>query len=100
VPIMMRVEGAHHCPVVLCDCCGGRIEDAEEGLYLWQWFEDGGDAELYFAHKRCSRRFEREVGGDEHWLTTEMSCLPLYLGRGLRVKWRRAKGMADLMARV
>jgi hypothetical protein len=80
------------CPTVFCDHCGRRIRDARDGNYQWR----PGDGTPYFTHKGCCRAFEAARGG--HWCAADLQCLPIYLGNGLKLKWRQARRAAALLA--
>jgi hypothetical protein len=80
-------------PAVVCDHCGEPIRDACEGNCQWR---AGGDGTPYFTHKSCCRAFEAARGG--HWCAMELQCFPVYLGNGLKVKWRAARRAAALLA--
>jgi hypothetical protein len=83
------------CPTVFCDHCGRRIRDARDGNYQWRpW----GGGELFYTHKSCCHAFEQVRGGDG--CAMELECLPVYLGNGLKVKWRAARRAAALLASI
>jgi hypothetical protein len=79
-------------PAGICDLCGAEISDARDGNYQWQVDGQGGwrDGEIYFTHKRCCEAFEERHGGCSVCYAMEVDCLPICLGRNLRLKWREA----------
>lgn len=99
--IVMRIEYVEdeqfHVPVVICDHCGKRIEEARKGNVEWRVDRQGKIAEggaLSFTHKACCHDFENEHGGRSKWYSTELSVFPLYLGNGLGLDWGKARETA------
>jgi len=86
------------CPVVFCDFCGKRIEDATEGTYEYRR-EDASSpegAEVKFVHKDCSRQFEAAHGKSIAWYWDELQAFPVFLGNNLALDWKHARERAEL----
>jgi len=99
---MIRIEHSdgRAGPVLFCDHCGGRIDDAE--LAWYEWLEAPSNrviGEVYFLHKRCVDPFEREhpSGENEIWANMELEYFPIYLGYNLNLNWEQAheRAMSD-----
>ena len=79
-----------YCPVVTCDWCGHRIEEATDGIVLWEWVTDVPSARLLtgailFVHAACQRPFERGHDGPDRWGADELRYFPLYLAHNLKL---------------
>ena len=101
---MLRIvrENGQYCPVVVCDWCGQRIEEARQGNYEWEVDEHGLPAtgEIFFTHKQCCLAFEEAHGGRSHWFASELSVLPVYLSRNLKVDREEAERRAELLSSI
>ena len=58
--------GKRHCPAGVCDQCGERITDAEDGNALWVMTGKRKSDfvlhdELFLTHKKCNRAFEKRL---------------------------------------
>jgi hypothetical protein len=97
MPLLIEIRGALHCPVILCDQCGHKIEDAKEGNYQWDMNQD--EAPLYFTHKECCHEFESDRPGI-FWGAIDLQALPFYLLQNLEVSYHKAKQVAERMALI
>lgn len=101
--VTIRMEKGINKPVIICDHCGQRIDDAREGIYQWQVDDRGrpvGEGVMRFTHNDCCRSFETAHGGRRAWCWGPLSCLPVFLLRNLRLDWEKAKENAELMSCV
>ena len=79
-----------YCPVITCDECGDRIEDATAGSVLWEWAPEAGAARLLtgailFVHTACRRSFEQAHGGPQRWGADALRSFPFYLAHNLKL---------------
>jgi hypothetical protein len=100
MPLQIHYHEGQFCPVVVCDHCGEVISNAREGNYQWQasLSSEVPPAPIYFTHKHCCRAFEAARGGRALWMSIELQCLPIYLERNLKLDWKKANGLVDLIA--
>jgi len=88
------------CPVVFCDFCGRRIENAKEGNYEYRG-EDAlrlKGAEVKFVHKDCCREFETAHGERVIWYWDELQAFLVFLGNNLSLDWEHAREQAERAA--
>ncbi len=85
-------------PVIVCDYCGERIENAKEANY--EWDDDGlrpGEITVAFLlHKKCARQHQVEFG--KHLDSMEMNVMLPYLAHNLMVDWDDAQRHAEFMS--
>ena len=77
-------------PIVCCDHCGERIQDAKNGNFMWMIGPNISlpeDGKLYFTHKRCCGPFERSFDMPEGCMLAsgELSWFPIYLERNINL---------------
>ncbi len=102
MPVQIVLENNLSCPKVFCDFCWLEIKDAKDGNYEWLMDDQGRivDGKLFFTHKHCCYPFETVNGGRAHWACMELSILPVYLEKNMKIqhtestKW--AKRLAEL----
>ncbi len=66
MPIKIIEVGKRHCPAGVCDQCGERITDAEDGNVLWVMTGKPKSKlilndELFLTHKKCNRVLEKRL---------------------------------------
>jgi hypothetical protein len=85
--IKIRITGRVAKPVAICDQCHQLIEDAHQGLYLWDLEECEGDMmPLYTVHKgNCERQFDQ--GRQMAW--EALDSLPVFLGMNMNMDWKK-----------
>jgi hypothetical protein len=89
MPIKIQIMGTAAGPVAICDQCGKRIENASEGLYLWNLEErEDNTMPLYVVHKGlCERLFD--PGRQMAWETLQV--LPTFLGNNMNLDRKKAE---------
>jgi hypothetical protein len=95
MPIKVQIMGEVAGPVVICDHCGKRIEDAKQGQYLWdvEKRDENGAMPIYFVHKGCDRLFD-----PTHSLAwDELDTLPILLGNNTQLNWKQAREHIKLL---
>jgi hypothetical protein len=100
MPLIMQDRDGHACPVVVCDHCGERIEDARDGNYQWRMGLRDTDwgSRVFFTHKRCCHAFEQAHPEEGFtWGAIELECFPVYLGNNLRLDWEAARRTAAML---
>lgn len=78
MPIVIEIQGNLYCPVVVCDQCTRKINNAIDGNY-----EHGESGPVYFTHKKCSDNFRQknpEVDG-----AFELDSFPKFLAANLNI---------------
>lgn len=97
MPIRMIERNHRSAPVIFCDHCDQRIEQATDGNYEWRGHHGAGDGgAVYFTHKRCSDAFRKanpEPRDRWSWMSMELQVFPLYLANNLAIE---AEAAADL----
>jgi hypothetical protein len=96
MPIKMMQTESGAGPIVVCDQCGKRIDDASEASYIWNEssYEPGSLHDVYFVHSRCDEALQRQVG--EMPNSQSLIILMPYLVSNLNVDWDEAKKYAEL----
>src|SRR5215469_3758882 len=99
--IKIELEIRHHqgepdifCPIFVCDHCGQKIENAEEGMYHYRDDEKGTplDESIKLYHKRpCSYQAEMEERkqGRKGFPWNELRDLIGYLVNNSGLKWHK-----------
>ena len=96
IKIMLTERGAG--PVVICDYCNKRIEDAREANYEWdgEVHRPGELLEVAFLHKNCA--WERQRRTARLFDSMEMIDLVPYLADNLHLDWETARKHAQTMS--
>jgi hypothetical protein len=95
--IIMRTRRGWTGPVVVCAACNNRIEDARQGVVLWQ---DGKDAAPVFAHVGpCCRRVEA-AALDAFWMSQPLAAWLIYVANSCKVRWLKAGRQAADLASI
>lgn len=103
MPLVIQFCGAYAAPKIVCDYCGEEITTAEDGNYQWshaEGCEERQTALMYFTHKRCCRPFEQSSADPYAWGAIELTALPHYLMKNLKVSWRASAATARWMSGV
>lgn len=89
-------------PVITCDWCQERIDDARKGNYQWHMGPHGPlDGHLYFTHKTCCHAFETSNQSDDWtWGAIELEMLPVFLAHNLRLSQKHARETARVYAEM
>lgn len=82
--VLEKIEG-EFCPVVICDQCGERIEDARDGNYHWNPDEQP-TMRVHFTHKACCWAFDREQKPNGITYADELADFTWYLRRNLSLE--------------
>lgn len=87
MPIVMRLYKGQNCPVIICDECQRRIEDAKDGNVEFKMLTgDGRDRNVVFLHKGdCTLAYEATHDGRVCWGSDELAGFVLLLGHNIRI---------------
>ena len=97
--IAMQLEGNRTGPRFFCDACGRKIENAKDGVYLWNPTaeKDGDTMPVYFAchygatKRQCHRILEARHDATSWW---HLDRFPVYLGNVIfdgSKGWKKAR---------
>lgn len=67
--ILISSTGA--APIISCDHCGSRVEDAGLATCYWKEAAPNERSEVFIVHKKCHRAFD-EANGAGTWPTLEL----------------------------
>ena len=83
--IAIQLIGDEYAPVVTCDWCGERIEDAKSGNYHWNPHEEPLGT-IYFTHKRCCYAFDQEQKPNGITFADQLENFTWFLRHNLKQK--------------
>jgi len=61
MPIKYIIENERCGPYIICDYCGEKITKMDGNVY-WRHEDAEKGSELFFAHKKCNKLFEKTTG--------------------------------------
>jgi hypothetical protein len=99
MPLAIRLTDRGAAPVIICDFCGGQIENASDGNYEWDGedYRNGTLHEVFFVHKEtCSHLHERQRG--KLLDSMELDVLLPFMAANLGVEWDHALKRAAYFA--
>lgn len=91
MPLRIELVGHLYCPIIRCDWCGERIEQATDGNVEWRMGEgpEPTTGEIFFTHKRCCHKFEHHNGRRGRWYTTELIAFPVQVAANLGLNFKK-----------
>lgn len=97
MPLKMMATRRGAGPIVVCDHCGKRIDNASDANYEWfaSSVEPGTLFDIYLLHKACVRSHEASLG--VHLDSNEMIDLLPFLVDNVRLDWDRAREHANMV---
>lgn len=98
---IIRTEQGRYAPVVHCDICGKRIEDAEDGIAVW-FPDEGEQCKVQHVHKgRCDNIFRygaNHRGRPDGWDDLEIHLFRLL--HNVKYNARQAKERTERLEEV
>ncbi len=97
MPIKNIRKNGRYCPTVICDQCGGEIDDARQANACFA-MRDNDD--LYFVHKKCQPQWDREQ--PDRFGAEELQIWLVYLlnNLGFHKIEKRARELAQAIASI
>lgn len=94
MPLVMKAMGERTGPVVVCDCCGQRIEDAREGSCVWVGRDSDSDpgATTNFVHNGdCFIAFERSRPRGQYLCSNGLHLILFFLQNNTKFDLKSTK---------